>query len=174
MSTFNQSNESSNEYEEHANVALITSKSFDVQLNDTTNNDDDDDDRAFSNLSCDEVEVTLRELLGNIQRMIVKYRDLEKYPWHVIRTPWNFGIRDWCLENENDSLKTQTTQSPITSECNPKKYEEAFKWFQANRKNKSKTTSLIYGVSMNSKKILGYVNVLWLNLMKLKLCVLNI
>lgn len=46
------------------NVALMTSTSFDVKLDDTTN--DNDEVMVFSNLYCDELVVSLSELLGKI------------------------------------------------------------------------------------------------------------
>lgn len=61
------------------------------------------------------------------------------------------------IEKKNDSLKSQTSLFSRISEYNSEKYEVAFQKFLTSNIEKSKITSIIYGLSIDNKRNLEYV-----------------
>src|ERR1044072_1014548 len=70
--------------------------------------------------------------------------------------------KNFSLVSSNLSLRSKISKleeeiiSNISDSDNEKKYEKSFQYFLAKNVDRSKMASLIYGVSRNNKKGLGY------------------
>ena len=131
----------------------------------TTYDDDSDSDsepkEVFSKFSRTELAESLSELLKNYSQLKIKYNKLKK----------NLASDFEKLETENSELKENNfklkeevqkvqnisiSDSASSSRDILKEYDSSFQTFLAKSIDRSKMASMIYGVSGNNRRGIGY------------------
>ena len=171
MATWDDSESSEEESEsedEHANIALMANTSDDTSSSDS----DSEAEEVFSIFSRSQLEDSLSEILEKYQQLQIKYKNLkhglvsDSEETRKLRAE-NSELKETIskLKKENSVIKNdlQKAQKESDSEVSTssdsiiKEYDYGFQKFLAKNIDRSKMASLIYGVSRNGRKGIGYV-----------------
>lgn len=153
------SDSASDSYGEHANVALMADVNHEEEA--SVSGSDSDTEEVFSNLSKEELSESLSEMFENYNLLKLKYKTLKSN-----------------LESESESLKSEIVELKknnlklendlkIAQQCTVQDSESStkdileeycysFQRFLKRSLNRSKMASMIYGVSRNNRKAIGY------------------
>src|ERR1044072_8673265 len=169
MATWDDSeSEEGDSEEEQAATALMarTGKEIEVESASEAESDSDEEDEVLSPFSPYELKASLLEMMEKYNSLRSKHKILKK---DLVETSDRFEQTISELNEKNFSLVSshlalrskiskleQEVISSTSDSDNEKKYEKSFQYFLAKNVDRSKMASLIYGVSRNNKKGLGY------------------
>ena len=125
--------------------------------------------KKMSSFSPSELKASLLEMMEKYDSLLSKHKTLKKnfvvtseasvrYEQTISElTEKNFSLvsSNLTLRSKISKLEEEITSS-VSDSDNEKKYEKSFQHFLAKNVDRSKMASLIYGVSRNNKKGLGY------------------
>src|ERR1044072_347069 len=172
MATWDDSeSEEENSDEEHAAIALMARTDAESEAEPTSEveSDSDDEDEVLSSFSPSELKASLLEMIEKYDSLLSKHKTLKKN--FVITSEASFRNKqtiseltekNFSLVSSNLTLRSKISklEEEITSSTsdsdNENKYEKSFQHFLAKSIERSKMASMIYGVSRNKKKGLGY------------------
>jgi hypothetical protein len=164
MATWDDSESGSSESDsdEQANVAFMATTS--------RSSSDEESEEVFSELSRSDLESCLSETLSSYQKLKQKFKAIKgcleakfeecgKLEMTILKR--EDEIRSLTLQRDGAikhrlELEEALSQAPQTSNTIIYKYEEAFQEFLKNGIGRSVMASMIYGVSQNNKKGIGY------------------
>src|ERR1044072_4954416 len=157
--------------EEQAAVALMASagNKSEVEVTSEAESDSDEEDEVLSPFSPHELKACLLEMMEKYNTLLSKHKILKKDFAVTSEASKNHELsiskRDeqiLSLKSSNVYLINKITRlekefsSGGSSSNNEKKYEKSFQYFLAKSVDRSKMASLIYGISNNNRKGLGY------------------
>src|ERR1044072_6141134 len=131
--------------------------------------DSDEEDEVLSSFTPSELKDSLLEMMEKYDSLLSKHKTLKKS--FVVtseasvrheQTIYELTEKNFSLVRSNLTLRSKISKleqeiiSSVSDSDNEKKYEKSFQHFLAKRIERSKMASLIYGVSRNNKKGLGY------------------
>src|ERR1044072_1251375 len=156
---------------EQAAIALMarTGEEPEVDLASEAESDSDEEDEVLSPFSPHELKACLLEIMEKYNTLLSKHKILkkdlvatseasERYEKTISELDEkNFSLTssNVCLRNKITKLEKEFSSGGSDSD-NEKNYEKSFQYFLAKNVDRSKMASLIYGVSRNNKKGLGY------------------
>lgn len=144
---------------EHANVALMAD--IDLEEEASISGSDSKNEEGFSNLSKEELSESLSEMFENYNTLKLRYKTLKSNHESESETLRSeiVELKKNNLKLEND-LKTAQQSTVQKSESSIKnileEYDYGFQRFLKNSLDRSKMASMIYGVSRNNRKGIGY------------------
>src|ERR1044072_4917943 len=172
MATWDDSELEEEDYdEEQAAVALMASAGdkSEVEVTSEAESDSDEEDEVLSPFSPHELEACLLEMMEKYNTLLSKHEILKKDFAVTLEASKNHELsiskRDeqiLSLKSSNVYLINKITRlekefsSGGSSSNNEKKCVKSFQYFLAKSVDRSKMASLIYGVSNNNRKGLGY------------------
>jgi chromosome segregation ATPase len=129
-----------------------------------------DPEKVFSDLSRSNIESCLSESLGSYQKLRQKFKALKRVLGGTIEECDKLEIKVselkddiLILKREKESINKQClkleeslSQAPQTSNTIIYEYENVFQKFLKNGIVRSRMASMIYGVSQNKKRGIGY------------------
>src|ERR1044072_6943118 len=168
--------------EEQAAIALMarTDEESEGERTSEAESDSDEEDEVLSPFSPHELKACLLEIIEKYNTLLIKHKILkkdlvatsgasEKYKKILSEASEKYEQTINELDEKNFSLtssnvylrnKISKLEKEISSggsdSDNEKKFEKSFQYFLAKNVDRSKMASLIYGVSRNNKKGLGY------------------
>src|ERR1044072_7834903 len=157
--------------EEQASIALmaITEAGSELDPPSEDESDSDEENEVFSSFTPNELKTSLLEMMEKYNHLLSKHKVLKKK--FVItseaserkeQTISELNEKNFSLTSSNLSLRSKISklEEEITSSMSESesetKYEKSFQYFLARNIDRSKMASLIYGVSRNQNKGLGY------------------
>ncbi|XP_058751791.1 uncharacterized protein LOC131624887 [Vicia villosa] len=171
MATWDDSESSEEEIEdERANIGLMANISSGFSSSESESNSEVEE--VFSKVSRSHLEQCLSEILEKYQKLRIKYKNLKHgrvsdYEYSRKLKAENSDLKEslFKLKNENSVIKDelQLTQKEYDLKASAysdnfiKEYDHSFQKFLANSIDRSKMASMIYGVSENTRKGIGYV-----------------
>src|ERR1044072_5235131 len=169
MATWDDSeSEEGDSEEEQAATALMarTGKEIEVESASEAESDSDEEDEVLSPFSPYELKASLLEMMEKYNSLRSKHKILKK---DLVETSDRFeqtiselNEKNFSLVSSNLALRSKISKleeeviSNTSDSDNEKKYEKSFQYFLAKSVDRSKMASLIYGVSRNNRKGLGY------------------
>src|ERR1044072_6472190 len=176
------SEEEEDSEEEHAAIAFMARTEDDSEVEPTSEGESDLDtkDEVLSPFSPHELKACLLEILEKYNTLLIKHTTLEKdlvatsgtsdkYKKILSETSEKYektitelDKNNFSLESSNVYLRNKISKlekeisSGGSDSNNEKNYEKSFQYFLAKNVDRSKMASLIYGVSNNTRKGLGY------------------
>src|ERR1044072_758035 len=169
MATWDDSELEEEDYdEEQAAVALMASAGdkSEVEVTSEAESDSDEEDEVLSPFSPHKLKACLLEIMEKYNSLRSKHKILKK---DLVETSDGFEqtiselneknfslvISNLALKSKISKLEEEVIFSTSDSD-NEKKYEKSFQYFLAKSIDRSKMASLIFGVSNNNRKGLGY------------------
>ena len=140
--------------DEHANLAFKATPTHDSTSESETK-------EVFSNLNITELEDSLSELLEIYSQLKIKYKKLKKNLVFEIEKlkAENSELKENNIKLKNDfqnAQKISSSEDASSSKNILKEFDYSFQKFLAKSIDRSKMASMIYGVSRNNRKGLGY------------------
>ena len=119
---------------------------------------DSESEEVFSELTRNELEDSLSELLENYSQLKIKYKKLRKNLVSEIEQLKleNSELKENNIKLKNDFQKIPSSEVVSSSKNILKEYDYSFQKFLASSIERSKMASMIYGFSRNNRKGLGY------------------
>src|ERR1044072_2502402 len=157
--------------DEQAAIALMAIKEAASEADSSSEDDSDSDEEneVLSSFTSSELKASLLEMMEKYNHLLGKHKVLKKKS--VITSEASerkeliiseLNEKNFSLNSSNLFLKSKISKleeeinSSMSNLDNETKYEKSFQYFLARNINRSKMASLIYGVSRNNMKGLGF------------------
>ncbi|CAI8615440.1 unnamed protein product [Vicia faba] len=169
MATWDDSDSSEADSEsddERANIALMANISEDSEASESDSEPDTEEvfPNFVVNFTKDELAESLNEILERYQQIRVKFRDLKRNLESDSNKTESLKLENSELRNKisklentlQNSQKEPISETPSNADEIIKEYDHSFQKFLAKSIDRSKMASMIYGVSRNGRKGIGY------------------
>src|ERR1044072_1090904 len=169
MATWDDSESEEDSEEEQAAIAFMARTEAGSEVDLTSEDESDEENEVLSSFTPSELKASLLEMMEKQDYLLSKHKVLKKK--FVVtseasdrkdQTISELNEKNFSLTSSNLSLRSKISklEEEITSSMSESesetKYEKSFQYFLAKNIDRSKMASLIYGVSRNQKKCLGY------------------